>query len=209
MKKWITFLLAFMLVCSLAACGIGTGGNHQNTEEIPVSETEEPVVITDANEILTKVWNQYKIDASEDFHFSIIGGHVESNVLDVPAKFDMELETAQDTLTVAYALTEETVAMTDDIATMMNLMRAYNFTASAVHVTDAANTKNVIANIETAIDETTWMGNVPESYLVVTINDDYVVTAYGNEQIIELFRRAIVKTYESAAEVVAQEMIVR
>lgn len=209
MKKWITFLLVIALVGSLAACGISIGGNNQNSEDIPVTETEEPAIVTDANEILTKVWQQYNTDASEDFHFQIIGGHVESNILDEPAAFDMSFEDAQNTLTEVYALTEENLVNIDDTATMMNLMRAYNFTASACHVADAANTQTVISSIQTTLAQLHWMGGVPDRYLIATINDDYVITAYGNEQVIELFRRALVKVYENAAEVVVHEAIIQ
>ena len=201
MKKWITIILALSIMCTFGACGIGTAGKPDG-EEIPVTETEEPIIIGDANEILEKTWSQYNMDASKDFHFGIIGGHVESNIVGWPAKFDMELESSQDALAEAYALDADTVALTDDIATMMHLMRAHYFAASAVHVTDAANTQTVVDGIRSSLDAMNWMGDVPEAYLIVTVNEDYVVTVYGNEQVIELFRRAIVKAYPEVTEVV-------
>ncbi len=210
MKKWIALLLIALLTCSCIACSNQTNGDQietEHTEKLQAEATEEKIEIQNANELLTKVWDTYKRDASEEFLFPIVGGNVEAEILDMPARFDITVSEAQETMSVVYCIPAETLALTDDVATMMNFMRVNNFTAAALHITDTANAQTVVESIKATIQNNQWLGGNPDVHLMVLIDDSYVISAYGNEQIVELFQRAITKAYANKAVVVVEEKL--
>lgn len=196
MKKLVVLLATLAMVLSCVACGGKTENNGGN--ETPKVE------ITDANEILTKVWDEYKASASEDVQFPIAGGNVEAMVMDAPAKFDVTIEGAKDMLIYSYCIPAEAIDMTDDVATMMNMMMANNFTSAAYHVADSANVETVVANIKDATLNNQWMCGLPEKLVVVTIGD-YVVSAFGNGMVIDAFKTAVTNVYGEAAVFAVEE----
>jgi len=196
MKKIVVLLATFAMALSCVACGGKTENNGAN-------ETAK-IEIADANEILTKVWDEYKASASEDAQFPIAGGNVEAMVMDAPAAFDVTIEGAKDALITSYCIPAEAIDMTDDVATMMNMMMANNFTSAAYHVADAANVETVVNGIKDATLNNQWMCGFPEKLVVVTIGD-YVVSAFGNGMVIDVFKTAITTVYEDAAVFAVEE----
>ena len=197
MKKLVALLLATAMMFTCVACG-GNGGNADNNDAVKVE-------ITDANEILTKAWEEYNASASDDMKFPIYGGNMETAVMDAPAKYDTTLEYAEDTLLMSYCIPVESIAMTDDIATMMNMMMANNFTSAAYHVADAANVETVVSSIKDATLNNQWMCGFPEKLIVVTVGENYVVSAFGNGAVIDAFKAALTTVYGDAAVVSVEE----
>ena len=202
MKKLLVLLLAAAMTFTLAACG----SNAENNGSTESAESEvAKVEIADANEILTKAWDEYKASASEDIQFPIGGGFGESMVMDAPAKVDMTAEGAKDTMIYSFCIPAEAVDMTDDVASMMNMMMANNFSSAAYHVTDAANVETVVASIKDATLNNQWMCGFPEKLIIVTVGDEYVVSAFGNGMVIDAFETAITTVYGDAAVVSVAE----
>ena len=50
-----------------------------------------------------------------------------------------------------------------------------------------------------------WMCGFPETLIIVTVGEDYVVSAFGNGQVIEAFKTAITTVYGDAAVVSVEE----
>lgn len=203
MKKLAALLLAGIMAFTCMACGT-KDGDAENDIKNEVSQVE----ITDANEILTNVWEKYTESATEDTTFYIMGGNVEAMIEGAPAKFDPTLEGAEDTLIFSYCIPAEAIAMMDDIATMRNSMMVNNFTAGAYHITDAANIESVITSIKDATLSNQWMCGFPEKLVIATIGEDYVVSAYGNGMVIDAFKSAITAAYGDAAVCSVEENIV-
>ena len=196
MKKLVMLLLVAAMTFTCVACG-GAKENAGTTET--TTESEAKVEIADANEILTKVWDEYKASAGEDLQFPIGGGYGEDMVMDAPAKYDVTAEGAKDMLIYSYCVPDETVGKIDDVATMMNMMMANNFTCGAYHVADAANVEAVIAAIKDATMNNQWMCGFPEKLAIVTIGDEYVVSAFGNGMVMDAIKTAITTVYGDAA----------
>ena len=203
MKKLVAILLAGAMALGCVACG-NTNNNTTNTED---TQSTTQVEIENANEILAKVWTEYNAKASDDMKFPIAGGNMAMGVMDASADFDLTAEGAQDELVYSYCIPEETIAMIDDAATMMNMMMANNFTSAAYHVTDAANVETVVASIKDATMNNQWMCGFPETLIIATVGDSYVVTAFGNGQVIEAIKTAITTVYGDAAVVVVEESL--
>lgn len=193
MKKLVVLFTAIAMAFSCVACGGNT-----TTEE-------NKVQIADANEILAKTWAEYKASVLEDLIFPVGGGNAENMVMDEPAKFDTTVEAAQDTLTASFCANEELVAMTDDIATMMNMMMANNFTAASYHITDAANAEKAVSSLKETTINNQWMCGMPEKLIIVTVGEDYVVSAFGNGQVIDAFKTALTTVYGDVAVVAVEE----
>ena len=168
---------------------------------------ENKVQIADANEILAKTWAEYKASVSEDLIFPVGGGNAENMVMDEPAKFDTTVEAAQDTLTASFCANEELVAMTDDVATMMNMMMANNFTAASYHITDAANAEKAVSSLKETTINNQWMCGFPETLLIRNLGDAYVLVAFGVNDAMTPFEKHLTEAYPGM-ETIANEPIV-
>lgn len=199
MKKLAALLLAVAMTLTCVACGnSGNAGNGGSAS------------IKDATEILTNAWTEYNNSVSEDYKFPVGGGNIENFelvVMDGPGKCDPTLTDAKDALSVSFCIPADAIDMTDDVANMMNMMMANNFSAAAYHVADKANVEKVVAGIKDATLNNMWMCGMPDKLIVVTVNGDYVVSAFGNGEVIDYFKAALTKVYGDAAVVSVEENI--
>jgi len=206
MKKLVALLLATAMMFTCVACG-GNNSEGGNTEG---NEGGTKVEITDATEVLTKAWEEYNNTVSDDMKFSVGGGNLENFelvVMDAPGKCDTSLEGAKDALSMSFCIPAEAIDMTDDAANMMNMMMANNFSAAAYHVADAANVETVVSSIKDATLNNQWMCGFPEKLIIVTVGEDYVVSAFGNGQVIDAFKTALTTVYGDAAVVSVEESL--
>ena len=113
MKKFVSLLLAALLVLSLTACG--SKNNHSG---------DKPATPTSALNILETVWNTY----GEDEKFSVVGGDFsEANLKeDAPGVFDLKDRALADS---ELGLPE--TAAVDEAASLVHMMNANTFTAAS------------------------------------------------------------------------------
>lgn len=204
MKKLAALLLAAAMAFTCVACG-GNAGNAGNSGNSGNGGSTE---IKDATEILTKAWEEYNNKVSEDYKFPVGGGNIENFELivsDNAGKCDLTLEGAKDAVSVSYCIPLENLEMVDDCGNMMNMMMANNFSAAAYHVTDSENVEKVVAGIKEATMNNMWMCGMPDTLIIVTIGD-YVVSAFGNGEVIEYFKTAITTVYANATVAVEENL---
>ena len=217
MKKLAVLLLVGAMTLGAVACGTtgdDSGKNTQQGSESGNNDTQQnsnaiSTKITEANDILKNAWTEYNVKAVDDMKFQAAGGNVENIIMDTPATFDVTLEGAEDALVTSYCIPTDAIAMTDDVATMMHMMNANNFTAAAYHVTEEANVQTVVNDIKDATLNNQWMCGFPETLIIATVGDDYVVSAFGNGQLIDTFKTAITSVYGDMANVVVEEALSR
>jgi len=207
----LVFLGTMALIC--VACGNNQTDNTENNkgtenEIASETETEKPVEIVDATDILTKVWESYEeTDTDGNIYndrFAIMGGHFESAVMDMPAKYDL---TQASDLELIYCVPQSASAMIDDAATMVHLMKASTFTAGAYHVTDAANVKDVLDGMKQQIQSNHWLDGFPDAFLILTVGEQYVISAIGNAEVIDYFEKALKEVYDDQIVVQVKESI--
>jgi len=172
----------------------------QGTEETQETETEFRVEIADAEDILLKTWNAYK---TED-HFKIMGGHFTSAVVGLPAKYDLTQTTD---LVQMYCFPENQIETIDDAATMIDLYNAARFTAGVYHISDVASVQSVVDEIKNQVSANEWHGEKPEKLYVIKVDEQYVVSVYGREPLVELFKQKLVSVYQTMVEVVIEEKL--
>lgn len=186
MKKLLVSLLAVTMILGCVACG---GGANEGGAKVEVA---------DAQEVLTKVWDTY----GEDEKFFAMGGHFEAPVDNAPGTYDVAK--AED-LEMSFCIPADSVAMVDDAATIMHAMNANNFSAAAYHVTDAANVQTIIDAIKERTMNNQWMCGFPEELLIVTVGEDYIVTAFGAADIVDNFEEKLTEVYGDAAVVSVEQ----
>ena len=186
MKRLLVGLLAATMMFGCVACG-GAGGSDAAKVEVK-----------DAQELLTKVWDTY----AEDEKFFAMGGHFEAPVDNAPGAYDVAK--AED-LEWSYCIPAASVAMVDDAATIMHAMNANTFSAAAYHVTDAENVQTLIDAIKERTMSNQWMCGFPDELIIVTVGEDYIVTAFGAADIVDNFQNKIVEVYGDAAVVSVEQ----
>lgn len=166
MKKFVSLLLAALLVLSLTACGKKNDNSGDKSPEV-----------SSALGLLETVWSTY----GEDEKFSVIGGDFsEANLKeDAPGVYDLT-----DRAEANRVLGLPETAMVDQAASLVHMLNANTFTAAAYHCTD--DTAALAAALRDNIQQRQWMCGFPDK-LIVAVVGEYVVTAFGVEDLVDAF----------------------
>lgn len=191
----ITLLMCTVLMMTLFGCG--------KSDETQTSDGDTTVSITvdvvDSADLLTKVWNTYE----EADKFPIGGGDYENMVMDTVGAFDV---TKTEDLDSLLGMPAAGAAMIDDAASMMHMMNANTFTAGAYHLADASLQQDLADLLKDNIMNRQWMCGFPDTLLIASVGDEYVVSAFGNAEIMETFKSKLQEQYE-VTEVIHEESL--
>lgn len=181
MKRVLAMILTAVMAFSLTACGgkETTGGDGPE--------------IADALTLLNTVWDSY----GEDDKFPAMGGDFseENMVNGAPGNYGIEDTAALDN---TLGLPEASASMVDGAASLMHMMNANTFTCGVFHVSNSDNVSAVADSLKENILQRQWMCGFPDKLIVITVGD-YVISAFGNEEIIDTFKTRTMSAYESAA----------
>lgn len=175
MKKIVSLALAMLLVLSLAACG----GKNSGTGDV-----------SDALTLLNTVWATY----SEEEKFPVTGGDYDHPVDDAPGAFDIS---NADNMDYMLGFPGPSVANLVDAASLMHMMNANTFTCGAFHVTSKDDVETVASDLRDAIQSKQWMCGFPDKLVIFTY-DQYVVSLYGDEELVNTFRDKFTATYSDS-----------
>lgn len=187
------------MVLGLTACG--KDKNNESESTTTEVTTEAAVEIADSLEIFTTVWATY----GDDERFAIAGGDYNNAVMDAPGAFNVSDTESLDSM---LGVPADVAAYIDDAASMLHMMNANTFTAGAYHVTDAANQQAFCDKLKDNIVNRQWLCGFPDTLIIVTIGDNYVVSAFGNAELIETFKTKLTAEY-SVAQVLYEENLVQ
>lgn len=191
MKKFVSVILTLTLVLSLAACG-------SKTPEAP--ETTAPAVELpgSALEILENVWAQY----SEDEKFPIIGGAMSAPVDNAPGSFDL----ADEGINYLLLVPAEQTGNITEAASMIHMMNTNTFTCAAFKLAEGVTAADFGAAMKDAVMNNQWMCGFPDSMLIRSIGDAYVVVAFGVNDAMTPFETHLTAAYPGM-ETIASETI--
>lgn len=175
MKKIVSLALAVLLVLSLAACGSKNSGTGD---------------VSDALTLLNTVWGTY----SEEEKFPVTGGDYDHPVDDAPGAFDIS---NADNMDYMLGFPGPSVANLVDAASLMHMMNANTFTCGAFHVTSKDDVETVASDLRDAIQSKQWMCGFPDKLVIFTY-DQYVVSLYGDEELVNTFRDKFTATYSDS-----------
>lgn len=198
-----------LLVLGLVACAkLPTTDTESGKDTQIESESEKKVEIADANDILTKVWETYEVEDTDgnmyNDRFPIMGGHFESGVMDMPAKYDL---TKTSDLELMYCVPEDVISYIDDASTMVHLMKANTFTAGAYHVADSSHLKSVVGGIKDQIHSNRWLDGFPDRYIIAVIDKQYVIAFLGTEEVVANFEKELKSIYGKMLSIEVNEAI--
>lgn len=170
-----------------------------NKEEAK-DETTEMLSITSTADLLNNVWDTF----SEDEKFSVMGGDYENSVENGAGIFNIE---DTENLTYMLYLPVDNVAMIDEAASLIHSMNANTFTGAAFHLVDPEEADNFVVALKENILSTQWMCGFPDKMVIFKVNGEYIVSVFGNAEIIDNFKTKLMEVYGESAVVVAEENI--
>jgi len=94
----------------------------------------------------------------------------------------------------------------DNAASIMHMMNANTFTCGAYHLKNADDVKSVAADLKENVMGRQWMCGFPDKLVVISV-DDYLVSVFGNEELVNTFKDKLTQTYENA-KVISEDGIV-
>lgn len=178
MKKMLSILLAVMMCFSVSACSNTSTNDENNT-----------VQVKESVEILNKIWETYK----EDEKFSSTGGDLGETLNEGPGKLSIE---NTDVLQNVLYLPADCTELVDDAASLIHMMNANTFTGSVFHVKDG-NMEKLSSTMKENIMNTQWVCGFPDLLIMANVGD-YLVTAFGNEEIVTNFKTKLLEVYGNA-----------
>lgn len=188
MKKFTAIMLAVLCLMAMVACKNDTKKEEdQNTSSIP-----------DAVTLLSTVWGEY----AEEEKFPCGGGSYDAGTAteDAPGTFPVEDATL---LNSSLGFPENFVEKIDDAASLIHMMNANTFTCGAFRLKDKSDMDTTVEAIETNIASRRWMCGFPEVLVILTV-DNYIVTLFGNEEMIKTFTDHMMAVYPETHQAVTQ-----
>lgn len=208
MKKLAAIFLSAMLTLSFTACGSNensTGSDLSNTQNVSGIEESNngssQSSVKSPLELLTTVWSSYE----DDYKFPVAGGDMseENMTMDAPGKFSIEDTVALDT---TLGFPEASVENIDDAASLVHMMNANTFTCGAFHLKNTEDADNISAAIKDNIMQRQWMCGFPDKLVIIKV-DDYIISFFGENEIVDTFKTKLTAVYTSA-ETMCDEPIV-
>ena len=187
MKRTLSLILALVMAVSLMACG--------KKDDNKGSDTDTPA---DSLTILNKVWESY----TDDEKFPAAGGDIENSVDDAPGAFNVS---DTDSLEYLLSVPADDAALIDDAASLMHMMNANTFTCGALRVKNGDDAAKLAEDLRDAIQNKQWMCGFPDKLVIATLGN-YVVSVYGDEELVNTFRDKLQAAYSDAA-IAYDEMI--
>ena len=228
MKKLIVLLLAASMTASLTACGGSstqgsTAANTESsveseiasettapeetvTESLSETETAAGETGTDSSESISSpeadLLNSIYTSFAEDQKFPIGGGDSANLVMDAPGAFDI---TNVEELESSLGFPSAQAANIDGAASMIHMMNANTFTGAAYHLIDGADADAFAEAVKETVLAKQWICGMPDT-LVILSADGYIITAYGNAELIENFKTTALSAI-SGSEVILETPI--
>lgn len=222
MRKLLVMLLMAVMTCSLFACNKEEVENvpseeivseeSSNSEEVSEEDSTENSDVATSEDasaesgatvtILADIWNAY----GEADKFPAMGGDYTNMVDGAPGA--MDVANTADMAALIY-VPEANAADIDEAASLLHGMMLNNFTGAALHLTDASNMDAFTTALKENILGTQWMCGFPDTLVIYTVNEEYVVYAFGNVDIIGTFKNKVAEVYGENATLVAEENLAR
>ena len=228
MKKLIVLLLAASMTASLTDCGGSsaqgsTAANTESsieseissetaapeetvTESLSETETAAGETGTDSSESISSpeaaLLNSIYTAFAEDQKFPIGGGDSANLVMDAPGAFDI---TNVEELESSLGFPSSQAANIDGAASMIHMMNANTFTGAAYHLIDGADADAFAEAVKETVLAKQWICGMPDTLGILSA-DGYIITAYGNAELIENFKTTALSAV-SGSEVILETPI--
>ncbi len=159
-----------------------------DTTKTPEPEEPAEVKISSPSELINSAWALF----SEDEKFPVAGGDFSSgDVVDGAGPFSLDNPDELDRLT-GFPASE--VGKIDSAASMIHMMNTNTFSTGAYHVVEGSDTAALCKSIRDNIASIRWMCGFPDKFIVAEVGD-YIVCAYGLEDLIDSYVKHMSEAY--------------
>ena len=170
MKKMAMLLAAAVMILTLFGCG-GKEANQGAAKS----------QYADSLEILNKVVEAY----DENDLFAMYGGDQQNAVMDAPGKFDIS---KTEELDFTLGLPADQFSNIEDAASMVHLMNANTFTGAVYRLKEDVDLDAFTDSVKSNILAKQWICGQPDTLIIINVDGRYVITAFGEAQIMETFK---------------------
>lgn len=159
-----------------------------DTTKTPEPEEPAEVKISSPSELINSAWALF----SDDEKFPVAGGDFSSgDVVDGAGPFSLDNPDELDRLT-GFPASE--VGKIDSAASMIHMMNTNTFSTGAYHVVEGTDTAALCKSIRDNIASIRWMCGFPDKFIVAEVGD-YIVCAYGLEDLIDSYVKHMSEAY--------------
>lgn len=187
-KTCILTVMMLALLSAVSACGKNGDGNGGSGKESAYAEA------TDVFDAVLAVYD-------ENERFAIAGGDQDHMVMDGPGKFDV---TKTEELDQILGLPADQASAVEDAASMLHMMNANTFTGAVYRLKDGTDMDAFGEAVKNHIKERQWMCGFPDTFVVIRVDGSYVITAFGEAEIMETFQKNALSALDGA-EVLLEE----
>ena len=200
MKKLAILFTVLLLATLFTGCRSTqpvdtTADTMPSTIQTQPSGTTQPTGMqgtnTGSRQILEDIWATY----GEDERFAVYGGTVDNSVSDGPGDLDM---TNVEELTTAYLLPREQVESVEEGASMVHMMNNNIFTSAVFKLANTADEKTLLESWRDNIQQNRWICGQPDWLLMVKVDDNHMLMAFGSTEAMDTFRGKVSALYPNA-----------
>ncbi len=159
-----------------------SGSDLPPVEDVPSTDTDLPVFDADNKPLilLTELWATY----ADEEKFAAAGGDYENMVMDGPGACGLNDAEALDAL---FGLPVSEAGNLSAAASLMHMMNANTFTSACYELNEGVDSAAFVEAVKANILSRQWMCGFPETLLILDV-DGCIITAFGNGEIVELFK---------------------
>ena len=177
MRKKAIWILAATIVVVLAGCG--------------QKEENQSSAYAEALDVWETVMDAYEAEEL----FAVYGGDQEHAVMDAPGKFDIQ---KTEELEATLGLPQSQWENIDDAASMVHMMNGNLFTGAVYRLKEGTDGNVFAQEVKANILETQWLCGQPDTLLILKVDGSYVLTAYGDAEIMETFQEKALSSLKDA-----------
>ena len=181
MKKLTAIGLFCFFALVLSSCGKSSDSNKE----------EKKSDYAQAADVLKAVADSY----TQEERFAMYGGDQEHAVMDEPGKFDIS---KQEEMEDVLGLPTELASGIEDAASMVHMMNGNMFTGAAYRLKSSTDKDHFAQTVKDTLSKKQWICGQPDIMTVIDVDGVYVITAYGEAQIMETFKKKAMFVFKDA-----------
>lgn len=189
MKKMMTLILALTM---LAAMIVGCAGNsnESTTDDTGTTGTNTQVAAS-ALEVLTNIWAGF----TDEEKFPVYGGDAANLVNDAPGSYNLQ---DTESLGVQLLVPADQVQNITEAASLFHGMMSNNFSCGVFRVAQGVSASAFADTMHNAVGSARWLCGTPEKTVIAVIGDEYVLMAFGLENVIDKLQEKVTAAYADA-----------
>ena len=140
---------------------------------------------------------------TEDEQFPAVGGSI-GNMVDGAAGM-ADISDANE-MSRLYGYPAAEIAKIDSAASLLHMMNLNTFSAAAYHTVSGTDIAALAESFKANLQERHWMCGFPDKLIVASVGD-YMVSAFGNGELIDAFAKRLGEAYPTAKILVNEPIV--